>query len=113
MNTRIKLFSLAIATLIALATSSSAQLDVAGWGRVQFNSAWNHETFVQIDAAQFHTLALRPDGSAVGWGSNFDGELIVPPLPPGVTYTKVVCSKGWYFSLGLRSDGSIVAWGNS
>jgi alpha-tubulin suppressor-like RCC1 family protein len=102
-----------VAAFLALAIISSAQSDVVGWGRMRFNSAWNHEPFVQVAAGAYHTLALRPDGTVVGWGLSFAGELDAPALPPGVTYTEIAGPKDGLFSLAIRSDGSAVAWGNN
>jgi hypothetical protein len=63
-----------------------------------------------ISAGSRSALALTSDGNVVAWGSNGDGELDVPALPAGLTYTAV--SSGGGFSVALRSDGTVVAWGD-
>ena len=49
-------------------------------------------------------------GVIMGWGSNSFGQLNVPTLPPGMTYTAVAA--GDSHSVGLRSDGTVDVWGD-
>jgi hypothetical protein len=65
---------------------------------------------VQVAGGQSHTLALRSDGTVLGWGHNAYGECFPPPLPPNMTY--VAIASGWKHSLALRSDGWAVAFGH-
>jgi hypothetical protein len=51
-------------------------------------------------------LAIRADGSLVGWGDNDHGQIDVPS---GNDYVAVAA--GSDHSLALRADGSIVGWG--
>ena len=62
-----------------------------------------------ISAGNNSALALTSDGNVVAWGSNGSGQLDVPALPTGLTYTAVSSGNG--FSVALRSDGTVVAWG--
>lgn len=62
----------------------------------------------QLSAGWSHTCGLRPDGSAVCWGSNYDGEAI----PPADEYFSKI-SSGSAFTCGLRRDGSAQCWGNN
>ena len=56
-----------------------------------------------------HALALRDDGTVVGWGDDSGyGETVVPA---GLTNV-VAISAGWLFSMALRSDGTVVTWGH-
>jgi hypothetical protein len=57
-----------------------------------------------------HTCALRSDGTAVCWGSNWSGQLNVPTLPGGMTYTSV--SAGLWHTCVSRSDGAVLCSGN-
>ena len=50
-------------------------------------------------------------GSVVAWGRNDYGQINVPALPAGVSYTAV--EGGFEHSLAVRSDGQIVAWGSN
>jgi alpha-tubulin suppressor-like RCC1 family protein len=67
-------------------------------------------TYVAAAAGENHCIALRSNGTIVGWGNGFYNQLIAPALPPGMTYTAVV-ARGNY-SLALRSDGNIVGFGS-
>ena len=63
-----------------------------------------------LAAASYHSLALRSDGTVVGWGSNFFGETSIPPGLGGVV---ALASGGSYYSVALKSDGTVVGWGNN
>jgi alpha-tubulin suppressor-like RCC1 family protein len=56
-----------------------------------------------------NAIALRPDGSAVGWGYNAYGQ---NNIPAGAT-NLVALSSSTYHSLGLRADGSVLGWGDN
>jgi len=62
--------------------------------------------FVAIAAGGYHSLALKSDGSIVGWGYNGSGRATPPD---GNKF--VAIAAGRYHSLALKSDGSIVGWG--
>jgi hypothetical protein len=64
--------------------------------------------FTAIAAGVAHSLALRADGSIVGWGEDRYG-LAAPP--PGNDF--IAIAAGLYHDLALRSDGSIVGWGDN
>lgn len=84
---------------------------------------------VAVAAGGSHGLALRSDGTVVGWGGNGAGEALgfaVPyPGPPGggaqvriegqalsnVTAIAAGSCHAQSFSLALRSDGRVMAWG--
>lgn len=54
-----------------------------------------------------HLIPFDP----VAWGQSSQGQLNVPALPPGTSYTAL--AGGAFHSLALRSDGNIVAWGGN
>ena len=62
---------------------------------------------IAITGGEFHELALRTDGTVVGWGSNSYGESTPPANLAGVT---ALSSKNRH-NLALKSDGTVVAWG--
>jgi len=78
---------------------------------------------VAVSAGMSHGLALRANGTAVGWGGNFFGEATGSSTPyPGMTNGAVtiagqvlsnltVVAAGRFHSLGLKGDGTVVAWG--
>lgn len=60
-----------------------------------------------IAAGESHTLALRRDGTVVGWGYNQYGQASVPA---GLTNV-VAISAAEYHNLALRADGTVIGWG--
>ena len=55
-----------------------------------------------------HSLALKANGSILGWGLDNFGQA-TPPA--GNDY--VAIAAGWEYSLALKADGSIVGWGHN
>jgi alpha-tubulin suppressor-like RCC1 family protein len=69
----------------------------------------NNLTNVLAIAAGFtHSLALRQDGTVVGWGSDTNYGQI--NIPIGLTNVTAI-SAGGFHSLARKSDGTVVAWG--
>jgi len=56
-----------------------------------------------------HSLALRADGTVVGWGNNDYGQTNSPASATNV----VAIAAGGLHSLALRADGTVVGWGNN
>lgn len=73
---------------------------------------------VALDAGDFHSLALRQDGTVWAWGANWDGQLgngtsqpgFSPTQVPGLTDIVALASSP-YHVLALRRDGTVWAWG--
>jgi alpha-tubulin suppressor-like RCC1 family protein len=94
---------------------------VTGWGQTTyFPYQQPHPTrgnaspsaadrFAGVSPGFAHTLVLRGDGAAEGYGNNAGFVCDVPPLPNGLVYTKV--RAGNYVSGALRSDGQLIVWG--
>lgn len=61
---------------------------------------------VAIAAGYGHSLALRHDGSVVGWGRNDFGQANMPSDLGDVT----AIAAGSFHSLALRRDGSVASW---
>jgi len=60
-----------------------------------------------VSAGAYHSLALKFDGTVVGWGHNDFGEITIPASANNV----VAISAGGYHSLALKANGSLVYWG--
>jgi hypothetical protein len=67
------------------------------------------ERFIAIAAGGYHSLALRLDGTVVGWGDNSAGQI---SIPAGLTNVVAITAAG-SLSLALRSDGTVVSWGRN
>ena len=63
---------------------------------------------VAIAAGNYHSLALRYDGTVVAWGDDSAGQTNVPPGLSNV----VAVAAGGFHSVALKNDGTIVAWGD-
>jgi len=81
---------------------------VVGWGGGVVPGNDFVAVAVDGDIGGDHWLALRSDGSLVGWGWNRYGEADVPA---GNDF--VAIAVGRHYCLALRSDGSLVAWGRN
>lgn len=64
---------------------------------------------VAIAGGAFHCLALKSDGTMIGWGRNNGGQTNVPA---GLTNV-VAIAAGSYHNLALRDDGTVAAWGTN
>ena len=106
LNLKIRLVML----VFVLAMGIQAQAgSILGWGSQVVDSAWlAQKNHIAISAGGLHSLALRSDGSIVGWGWNGYGQATPPP---GNNY--IAISTKWVHSLALRSDGRIVGWGDN
>ncbi|MDR1710663.1 MAG: hypothetical protein LBR58_02200 [Propionibacteriaceae bacterium] len=66
-----------------------------------------------ISAGEYHVLALKKDGTVVGWGTaGTDADSGQDRVPDGLTSVTAVAA-GEYHSLALKSDGTVVAWGSN
>ncbi len=64
---------------------------------------------VAIAAGRLHRLALRGDGTVVGWGENSSGQSSIP----GIATNVIAISAGSNHTVALRGDGTVVAWGDN
>jgi alpha-tubulin suppressor-like RCC1 family protein len=97
--------------LVVLAGSVVAKATDAGsivsWGAIAFDSKEpDANDFVTISAGVNSSLALKSNGSIIGWGDNYYGQATPPD---GNDFAAI--SAGDSYSLALKSDGSIVGWG--
>jgi len=63
---------------------------------------------VKISVGGSHSLALKSDGTVVGWGDDSSGQA----SPPAGLTDVIAISAGSVFSLALKSDGTVVGWGD-
>ncbi|HWY30505.1 MAG TPA: immunoglobulin domain-containing protein, partial [Candidatus Acidoferrum sp.] len=65
-----------------------------------------------ISAGDYHNLALRSDGTVIGWGDYYVGYTNYGPVmvPSGLTNAVSVSASG-DFDLALRADGTVLGWG--
>jgi uncharacterized repeat protein (TIGR01451 family) len=90
-------------------TPTLCPASVVGWGRNSYGQTrvpTNLTDVVAITAGYSHSLALKSDGTVVGWGN-----LYYATPPPGLTGV-VAIAAGYYHSLALKSDGTVVGWGD-
>jgi alpha-tubulin suppressor-like RCC1 family protein len=64
---------------------------------------------VAIAAGSSESLALKSDGTVVGWGSVYMG---LTTIPAGLTNV-IAIAVGGSNSVALKADGSVVIWGTS
>ena len=90
-------------------------------GHAALVAAWGNNTYGQtrlplgvnnvkaIAGGDYHSLALRSDGSVLAWGLNNEGQINVPS---GLANVKAIAA-GNAHGLALKVNGSVVAWGRS
>lgn len=64
---------------------------------------------IQIASSRAHSLALKADGTIVGWGADSFGQATAPA---GLT-DAIAVTAGTDFSAAIKSDNTVVAWGNN
>lgn len=89
---------------------------IVSWGLDRYNEVTDTPTgnnFVQVTGGVAHSLALKDDGSIVGWGLdtlvNGTPTGQVSNTPTGNDFVQVAAT--FYSSFALKADGSIVSWG--
>ena len=85
---------------------------VAAWGRNtdgQCNVPIDLGPVIGIAVGEYHTLAIKADGTVAAWGRNTNGQCDVP----AGLHSVVALAAGYNHSLALKDDGTVVAWGSS
>ncbi len=107
------LLSVVVTSMVALVLAIPAAAAAEGgtvmaWGRAEDNGPITVPaglSGVVAIAAGYHThLALKDDGTVVGWGEGSSS------VPAGLADV-VAISAGRLHNLGLKADGTVVAWG--
>ena len=80
----------------------TGKISASRWSRAGLSNV------VAIAAGGWHSLALKSDGTLVGWGDNQYAEL---NTPAGLSNIVAIAGGGIY-SMALRSDGTVIAWGD-
>ena len=62
-----------------------------------------------IAAGTTHSLALKADGTVVGWGGNWQGQSSIPASATNV----VAVAAGNDQSVALKADGTVIGWGQA
>jgi hypothetical protein len=117
-NTDIPLTFFCDVTAIAAGTYASLVLKNDGGGTVveRGNCGWGTggcpaglSGVIAIATGYRHSLALKNNGSVVGWGEYAQGQITIPAGLSGVIAI-AACNTG---SLALKSNGTVVAWGSA
>ncbi|HYN83485.1 MAG TPA: hypothetical protein VES88_18545 [Gemmatimonadaceae bacterium] len=66
-------------------------------------------TTPQVSAGDFHTCALKTDGTVVCWGDNTYGQTTVP----GGLASVARVTAGGHHTCALKTDGTVVCWGDN
>jgi len=74
------------------------------------------DEFIAIASGDFHAIALKADGSLVGWGAGTTNTGTFPHygqsiVPAGNDF--IAIAAGDLHSLALREDGSLISWGRN
>ncbi|MBN2018754.1 MAG: hypothetical protein JW749_00855 [Sedimentisphaerales bacterium] len=91
--------------------------EIYAWGLNEYGQASppDGNDFIAVSAGWNHSLALKRDGSIVGFGCNTNGAATNPQFyghaNPPAGHNFVTVSAGGFHSLALKSDGSIAGWG--
>lgn len=114
---------------VAQGVALHAEATVSAWGDSQTCQypPPGLSNVVSIAAGDYHFLALKKDGTIVGWGGNRWGEATGVPTPQDsnlrcyaagmVRFGEqplsniVAIAAGPDYSIALRADGTLVAWG--
>ncbi len=98
---------LAIALFPSLPAARAQSGQIVVWGSVPPWFVPPSGVYSTVSVGSEHALALRPDGTMVGWGGNGFGQA----TPQPGTFTAVAA--GADHSVALRTDGTAISWGNN
>lgn len=85
---------------------------VIGWGNntdAQVTVPSSLSGVIALTGGDFHSVALRANGTVAAWGHNGNGQTNVP----STLNTAIAIAAGQWHTLALRADGTVVAWGSN
>ena len=89
---------------VAVATPAACLNTVVSWGS---STPPGLTGLVAVDAGGNDSLAVKSDGTLIGWGADDYGKA----TPPAGLTGMVAVAAGAYHSLALKGDGTVVGWG--
>jgi len=96
---------------LLLATPPIAAYEIVAWGDDRGEGLTTPpagDDFIAVDGGAWHGIALRENGSLVGWGAA-SSDAAKPPA--GNDY--IAIASGYNFCIAMKSDHSIVGWGEN
>lgn len=116
MNRKMVYLALSLVLLYVWSHAASAA-SIRGWGYDvdgEISGIPVGDDFIAI-AAGYHCLALKADGSIVGWGRNInwpEGTYTGQAVAPQGSDFIAIAVGGWH-SMAVKKDGTIIAWGDN
>ncbi len=96
---------------LPMSVTSKPSNYAAAWGQNtngQCGVPVNLGPVIAVAAGNYHSLALKEDGTVAAWGSNSSGQCNVPS---GLTDVVAISAAGDH-NIALKANGTVVAWGN-
>jgi len=98
-------FTISLAGVVANAATNRSPVI---WGRQKWDGReLLGAKYTRLSAGNGHTVALRSDGSVLGWGFNSSGQA---SPPPGLIGLRAIAA-GNNHTLALKDDQTVVGWG--
>ena len=101
---------IALAILISITTQAGR---IVAWGNSnagQTNVPPNLTNVVAVASGDWHTLALKGDGTVAVWGGESGFGYGQEFVPPGISNV-VAIACGYWHNVVLKGDGTVVSWG--
>ncbi|MHB0937108.1 MAG: HYR domain-containing protein [Armatimonadota bacterium] len=64
---------------------------------------------IAVAGGNWHSLALKADGTVAAWGDNTFGQ---GSMPAGLSGVQAIAAGNWH-NLALKTDGTVFAWGDN